>query len=223
MATDDELRTMEFSFSGAMDSHGREPFSDTEIVENLNGRRDEIAWQIGREIIDLISSSSGPILREADPDRLVEVEIRFRQGSVLWEGWLTIHAALSHSYLAETVLNDAAIVGGLFALGDPLRKMIGKCIDLVVRRSLPIGPIPPQIVVRTHVLLATPVFSSAVVSQRFSDLQRQIEQIRRDSRHRWHMSIAITVIAILVALLILSYAGFTWYTHFIERIMFLSK
>ncbi len=211
MPSDDRFQNLEFSFSGFAegfegDSRG--------YVENLNGQRDDVARRIEREIIDLLGGPGYLIRRDRLPERPVRVEIRFRYGSLLWDGWVTIHDAFNTSYFGNTVLNDVAIVGGFAALVEPLRKMIGKCVDTVVRDFIGDGRPMPAPELRTHVVLVTQLPGSARVLQRLDDLERRIEVLREENRHRWQMALAIMIIIVLLALLAGSFASFTWYVRF---------
>ncbi len=204
-------RILEFSFSGFAEGFEGDSRGYT---ENLNGQRDDVARRIEREIIALLGGPGYLIRRDRFLERPVRVEIRFRYGSLLWDGWVTIHDPFNTSYFGSTVLNDVAIFAGFATLIDPLRKMIGKCVDTVIREFIGHGRPASDPDMRTHVILVTQLPGSTRVLQRLDDLERRIEAIRDENRHRSQMSLAVMIIVVLFVLLAATVAGFAWYARF---------
>jgi hypothetical protein len=173
---------IELSFHGFAEDENTDSrgFPET-VVNDLNSRRRQIAKSIEAEIAGLLLRPI-EVERKLYRENFVEVEIRFVSGSLLWDGWITVQGLFHHSYLAETVLNDAAIIGGWVGLYDLLRRAIGKCIDKAVTEELQYEELSrhSRYRAKTRVIIATSIGSgNYALTQKIDELENQTTESNR--------------------------------------------
>jgi hypothetical protein len=223
---DDEWPTLEFSFSGVAEGEeGDLPEFSLEVVQTLNHDRRDIANQIKREIIDLLSEERFP-LREIRLRGTVEVDIRFHTGSLWWDGWVAVRDFFSHSYLADTPIGDLAIIVGLWPVIDSFRKRLGRRIDSVVGERIEqahhsrrtVRPRTRAVTANSGMALGAILRSidrlERQISRTNDDLEQKFQALEKELRYRFRLSVLAAALFVQTALIAALCLAVYWYiTH----------
>ena len=107
-----------FRFDGMIDTTSMDfaPSDNQKMVERLNRNRDEIQQQIVKEV------------HFPYPVTIESFELRFHNGSVIWEGWITLNATME----------VMATVGGAYGFLEIIRNVFNNVLASWFDRLLPV-------------------------------------------------------------------------------------